>query len=61
MFRKIVAAAFVVGGSMGVANAAAISSLEVSFTEVLTFGSTIVAALVTLIPLRKAIKTANRS
>lgn len=38
-----------------------LSTITISFAPILTFGVAIVAALVTLIPLRKAIKTANRS
>lgn len=38
-----------------------LSTIKVDFGEVLAFGATIVTALATLIPLRKAIKTVNRS
>lgn len=38
-----------------------LSGITVDFAPILGFGVVIVTALVTLIPLRKAIKTANRS
>lgn len=38
-----------------------LSTIKVDLGEVFAFGATIVTALATLIPLRKAIKTVNRS
>lgn len=38
-----------------------LSSVAVNLTPILAFGVTIVTALALLIPLRKAIKTVNRS
>lgn len=38
-----------------------LSGIKVDLGEVIAFGATIVTALATLIPLRKAIKTVNRS
>lgn len=38
-----------------------LSAIKVDLGEVIAFGATIVTALATLIPLRKAIKTVNRS
>lgn len=38
-----------------------LSTIRVDLGEVFAFGATIVTALATLIPLRKAIKTVNRS
>lgn len=38
-----------------------LSTITISLAPILTFGVTIVTALALLIPLRKAIKTVNRS